>query len=343
MSNAQKTREANINYCSKIESKDEVAIAKYECSFITKTNKERHQGERTDWHLVKDLAYEKQDISEIDEAFPEYAIKYRFAIKDMIETAKAKQVRADFEEQYESAELRPWQSKLVDELKYPPNDRKIIWIWENQGNIGKSWLSCYLVAKHGAIRFENAATKDIAHAYNGEGIVVFDFSRTTEERLNYQILESIKNKVLFSPKYNSCSKYFKSPHVICLANWPPNRATMSQDRWDVRHMKDTIVGLTNSEPCKTIDELPSCNTELVPNSKGDGQIIEQLEDEIIMYSEQLSTLQDEEPQNSVKIDEIESKLECLVFQLEALEIKLAIRNTESEDNIMNDEPMILEI
>jgi len=235
---ALKIRAANIHYCTKKDTKDESAIEKWGNDMFEVKNKIHNQGKRSDWHEMHDFIKDKPDFCEFAEQYPEAAIKYHAGIDRLIRAVKEKQQFEEFCSAYEDAILTGWQSKIVDELKFPANDRKIIWIWGKNGNAGKSWLSRYLVAKLGAARFENASSKDIAHAYEGQPIVCFDYSRTVEERVNYQILESLKNQTIFSPKYNSSAKYFKTPHVICFANWEPNRSTLTGDRWDVRCIDD---------------------------------------------------------------------------------------------------------
>lgn len=262
---AYKNRNANVNYVSKTETKDLLAIETYGCSFIEVTNKEHNQGARTDWHDKFDFIKDKPDYIEFAERYPEDAIKYHGGVNRLIEAVKQHQNRIDFESSYEDAVLRSWQQQLVNELSFDADDRKIIWIYEKTGNCGKSWVSRYLVAKHNAIRFENAATKDIALAYNGESIVVFDYCRSNEEHINYQILESLKNGMLFSAKYNSCTKYFRPPHVVCFANWPPKECAMSMDRWSVRNLDDlqkAIEPATDPSVEGCVEDVQSRNTDI---------------------------------------------------------------------------------
>jgi len=79
----------------------------------------------------------------------------------------------------------------------------------------------------------NGKCADIAHAYNYEEIVVFDFSREQEERINYQIIEKFKDGRIFSPKYDSKCKVFKGARVIVFSNFDPDKSKLSEDRWDV--------------------------------------------------------------------------------------------------------------
>ncbi len=134
--------------------------------------------------------------------------------------------------------LRAWQQRLMDDIeKYRDNDRVVLWYWDEEGNKGKTKMSTHLVLHHGAALFANGKNADIAHAWNGEPIVVFDYSRTNQEHLNYGILEAVKNGVVFSPKYQSTSKMFPPPTVICFANFEPDKSKLSNDRWRVVEIK----------------------------------------------------------------------------------------------------------
>lgn len=66
------------------------------------------------------------------------------------------------------------------------------------------------------------------------------FSRAEQGYVNYGALESSKNGHVFSGKYESGSKAFNKPHVICFANAPPDLESMSKDRWNVVHIQELI-------------------------------------------------------------------------------------------------------
>lgn len=128
--------------------------------------------------------------------------------------------------------LKQWQSDIIERLQ-TQSDRQITWIYDRVGNCGKSWLARYLVTEKKAAYMQNAKAADLAFAYNGENMVVFDYTRDKEDYINYSILESLKNGILFSPKYASGQKIFAPATVVCFANFPPDYTKLSLDRWDV--------------------------------------------------------------------------------------------------------------
>jgi len=139
---------------------------------------------------------------------------------------------ADMGRGFGSVSWKPWQSELISITEGPICPRAVHWIYDAVGNSGKTFVSKYLMTK-GAIRFENGKSADIKYAYQGESIVIFDLARSQEDRVNYEVMESIKNGVLFSPKYTSKVKVFDPPHLIILANFLPDESKMSADRWNV--------------------------------------------------------------------------------------------------------------
>lgn len=192
----------------------------------------KKQGERTDLKRedIMELIDEGAQKLDIFALNPEAAytndrfIEYYTKMKHM--EGEQKYLKEAFPEDG----LRPLQQKWLDRLERQ-NDRQINWVFDPEGNSGKSWFANWLVVNRSAVVFENGKTRDIAEAYNSEPIVVFDFTRSLEGHVNYGALESIKNGRIFSPKYQSKMKFFKPPKVLVVANFKPEIKKLSKDRW----------------------------------------------------------------------------------------------------------------
>jgi len=77
-----------------------------------------------------------------------------------------------------------------------------------------------MAIKHKATVLNNGAFNDIAMALpNDPKIVIFNFSRGLEERVNYNAIEAVKDGLIFSGKYESKTKIFNSPHVVIFCNF----------------------------------------------------------------------------------------------------------------------------
>lgn len=102
------------------------------------------------------------------------------------------------------------------------------------------------MAKHLCIKFPNeivfcsGKASDIKFAVSthiNEGKLltacIFHFTRTQEQYISYEALESVKDGIFFSGKYESKQCIFNSPHVIVFANFPPDKNNLSLDRWKI--------------------------------------------------------------------------------------------------------------
>lgn len=145
-------------------------------------------------------------------------------------------------------DLRDWQETLLTVLQGDPHPRHIYWVWENEGNVGKSWFATYLSKNHDACVLTNGKTADIAHAYEGQRIAAWDLSRSQETHINYAPMEDLKNGRIFSPKYDSQVKYFDVPHVVVFANFNCPKEKFSDDRIVSLNLRDERMNITEVHP-----------------------------------------------------------------------------------------------
>lgn len=132
---------------------------------------------------------------------------------------------------FEKFELNEDQNHWFEELKCQ-NNREVFWVCDKKGGLGKSTFASWMIANHNAICFTNGKTADIAYTYNSEKYIIFDFSRSLEDRVNYDVIEQLKNGRIFSKKYKSKIKIFDVPKIIIMANFPPDETKLSADRWN---------------------------------------------------------------------------------------------------------------
>lgn len=135
---------------------------------------------------------------------------------------------------------RPWQQRVLDIVVSEPDDRKIVWVTDAQGNTGKSRLARHIVAQHGGLLLEgrivDMAYVIAAHADSHEGawprVCMFDITRAQAEHSDhlYSFAEKLKGGYINSTKYESRVLYGKPPHVIFFSNSSWNRDKFSVDR-----------------------------------------------------------------------------------------------------------------
>lgn len=187
--------------------------------------------------IARDLAQNKNlsEILEDEENIPAYVQHFNTIAKIKSQLIQETAMKELIEE-YKNVNLRKFQKQIDNLIQGTPDQRQILWYWDTEGNSGKTWFSKYLVQKYNALRLENGKSQDLKHAYEGQNIVIFDYSRSQADHINYEVLESIKNGCVFSSKYESRSKIFKIPHVIVFANWGPDETKLSRDRWYIKEI-----------------------------------------------------------------------------------------------------------
>ena len=141
-------------------------------------------------------------------------------------------------------ELRHWQ-KDAFELFETPSERKIIWIYGPQVNVGKSWFQNYVEAYFGYRRVFRSDLRikhrDTCNLLKNRGLTAIDIflfndSRSTKgEEMNiYRVLEDIKDGAATSSKYDNKIIKFKTPNVVMVfSNRQPDLSSLSKDRWEV--------------------------------------------------------------------------------------------------------------
>ena len=142
----------------------------------------------------------------------------------------------------EEVELKRWQKSVINLMKQQ-DDRQVIWIKDDAGNTGKSFLATYLLRTGDAFVVEGGSTRDLSYAYQEQPYVIFDFCRSQKEFVNYHIIEAFKNGRMFSSKYQSSLRIFKPAKVVCFANFLPEWCKLSRDRWLCLGMEDNKMTL----------------------------------------------------------------------------------------------------
>lgn len=230
--------EQNHAYCSKggdfWESGERAQIAQ-----------KKGQGKRSDLDALQQAIRAGDSYDKICDEHFKSAAKYSKFIKERVLARDQGRQFEDLKQQYEDCVLRPWQRSLMDRLE-SQDERKITWVWESRGNVGKSWMTGYLQVVQSALVLDSGKFADMAHIFSKVAhkteCVVFDLSRTLEKKEEtgpdflkgiYKLAENLKNGRLISGKYDGESLAFKSQTVVFFANFPPDRHAWSEDRYDI--------------------------------------------------------------------------------------------------------------
>lgn len=131
--------------------------------------------------------------------------------------------------------LRDWQADLNARLNRPPNRREIIFVVDYEGNKGKSWFASYYADLHSNVSIMRPTKhSDMAYALPDILRVFFlDCTRQQIEHLPYSFLESLKDGLVMSIKYESRVRHYPPMHVVVLLNQDPDMSLLSADRYTI--------------------------------------------------------------------------------------------------------------
>lgn len=225
-----RTIKNSIEYCKKDDDWFEHGTPTHEVQEINRQN--TNQGKRNDLELFKEdvkMHQGKATMEQMREIHSEIASKYPQFFREYINDCANQPI-------IPIGELKEWQQSLKNILDGEPDSRQIIFVVDVQGNTGKTWFSMYMVGQTKQCQCLNPGKfADMAFALNNNNeIVIIDAPRSKQgEYLQYDFLEAVKNGYVFSPKYESRYKQFKSPHVVVMMNEEPDMAKLSADRYNI--------------------------------------------------------------------------------------------------------------
>jgi len=136
-------------------------------------------------------------------------------------------------------QLRNWQLELSDLIDGEPDDRKIVFVVDPEGNRGKSWLTRYWFSSRDDIQMLSVGKRDdLAYAIDvSKRVFVFDIPRGNMEYFQYSVVEALKNQMIMSNKYKSVTKIIPHKvHVIVFCNEEPDRNAMTGDRYSMKRI-----------------------------------------------------------------------------------------------------------
>jgi len=192
--------------------------------FVQVNNKGKGSGERTDMEEMKKEIIACNSLQEVMKV-PGVA-RVRSWAKALWASRPQEGVSIE--------EFRPWQHKLYLEMLEDADDRKIIWYYDQKGGSGKTTMAMHMVTM-GGFYCDNGKTADVVYAYANQRIIVVDIARSTKGRVNYEVIEMLKDGMMFSSKYESHTKIRNEPaHLVVMSNFLPDKSKMSMDRWDIR-------------------------------------------------------------------------------------------------------------
>jgi len=144
-----------------------------------------------------------------------------------------------------------WQLDILKKIDEEPDDRSVIWVYETEGNVGKSAFTKWTVSKRNALFCNGGKAQDIInlcfnHDMETSNLIVWDMPRANKGVISYSAIESIKNGLICNTKYETGVKMFNPPHILIFSNYPPQDVEqLSKDRWLIYEIKNKCLEKIN--------------------------------------------------------------------------------------------------
>ena len=144
-----------------------------------------------------------------------------------------------------TVQLRPWQKDAFDLFWWIPDDRTVHWIYDEEGNSGKSWFQNYVQAYFGYhrvaridLRIKHADILNVLRKRSLATTSIFLFNDSRSASGNgvdlYSILGDVKYGQAVASKYDSKNISFKTPNTVMVFSTAyPNVDKLSRDRWRI--------------------------------------------------------------------------------------------------------------
>jgi len=205
-------------------------------------------GRRTDWERLSEWLERigrRPTQRELIREFPSLYARYSHRVMEIV-SAMQDPVRLVGEaEQPRDG----WQRGLDEYIELPADTRRVRFYVDPVGNSGKTWMCQYLVSKHPdrVQVFRVGKRDDLAFAIDeSKTIFLFDIPRKQMEYFQYSVIEQLKDRMVFSPKYNSVMKVLPAPvHVVVFCNEDPDMATLTVDRYDIQRLSVVELAMHN--------------------------------------------------------------------------------------------------
>ena len=122
-------------------------------------------------------------------------------------------------------------------LAEDPDDRKIFWFFEEEGGVGKTALCKHICITMDDVIYVSGKAVDIkygvAQMKKYPKVVLMDIPRSAGDAISWDAIESVKNGIFYSGKYEGKMVMGACPHLICFSNLEPDYSKLSADRWVV--------------------------------------------------------------------------------------------------------------
>lgn len=146
--------------------------------------------------------------------------------------------------------LRPFQISIENMLLLDVDDGKIIWIYDEIGQLGKTCMTKYLNVKYGCPFTYGGKRSDIINlVYNcrdylletDKAVMIYNFTRETDpNKISYSSMEQISDGLISNNKFECGCFACNCPHILVFANTLPCFGKMTDSRWKIYTIDENL-------------------------------------------------------------------------------------------------------
>lgn len=140
--------------------------------------------------------------------------------------------------------LLPFQESIRKMACSEPIEGKIIWIYDERGQTGKTQFLRYMNIKYGVPFAYGGKCNDIINlAFNNKSYLesaefptfIYNFGRETQnDKISYNSMEQLADGAIANTKFEANCFVFNQPNVIVLANCLPLLHKLTVSRWIIK-------------------------------------------------------------------------------------------------------------
>jgi len=194
------------------------------------------QGKRTDWDVYREWVTELGRVPSKREIINHNISLWARYSKSCIDIAEA---ILDPPSLTSDQPRFGWQTRVCGRIDNSvtegANSRTIDFVIDPDGRGGKSWVTRWALTKYpDKVQVLRIGRRDdLAHAIDeSKRIFLFDVPRNQMIFLQYSVLEMLKDRLVFSPKYASKMKILHHvPYVAVFSNEEPDMTQLTNDRY----------------------------------------------------------------------------------------------------------------
>lgn len=148
------------------------------------------------------------------------------------------------------AELRPFQKSICDIIEGPVNEGKVVWIYDEHGQLGKTEMLRYCFVKYKIPFSYGGKCADIINlVFNNKEYMLererpclfYNFGRATRPReISYKSMEQVSDGCISNTKFEAGCFVCNKPHVVVFANCLPVEEEMTKGRFIIKTI-DTVT------------------------------------------------------------------------------------------------------